>query len=554
MSTCTGTCSGLPTCEGTSTCSSTCSLVCGSIAGHVTDSLSTAAIQGANVSASGPGSGSDTTDEFGYYEIGGLTPGTYSVTASATGYQDETHTGITVNAGWTTTVDFALTPVDTTPPTINIVKPAVDGEYVSGTAVVKAYISDASGVAWAQCYVDDQLKGSMFQENDYWRYDLDTSGTTKGSHEIEIKAADDSPLHNEGAAARSVYCHPNISMSKISFLNGHILWRRDTDERIIPPQWDPEYTNPFAYTIGSEMTVEVEMTSQDVTESVYIRYEVGGTWLNSEETEKGTYSKEKETYDAFPCSLAHYPDALPWVMDYRLDQSYHFFIRKSPDSDWCPAGTANATHPQVYLTFGTPISPWGQTLDTPPKTRTCWSRVIHDACIWMPEEGYSSALSLDAKKRLAYKAFHSSGKDYKGWDSHCNGDGTYFEMWQFIEIDSWADCRDMSSWWAKLCNSIGLNGQVRRINGPFVTKAIDPIGTPIPYPGEPPWPENGWGTTSWNFHQVGNYTNVFDPCLQLNQSAPRVAQYENIDSPYKTDLYDSGTWLPQTPFSLQEVN
>lgn len=164
--------------------------------------------------------------------------------------------------------------------------------------------------------------------------------------------------------------------------------------------------------------------------------------------------------------------------------------------------------------------------------------MIHDACIWMPEDGYSVAESLDAKKRLAYKAFWSSSKDYDGSSSHCSG--ATFSMWLFIN-DGWADCRDMSSWWVKLCNGVGLNGQVRRIDGDFYTKVIDPVGTP------------GWAATHWNFHQVGHYTNVFDPCLQLNQSNPRVPQGEDIDDPYKTDLYDHGTWSPQTPFSLQEV-
>ena len=48
-------------------------------------------------------------------------------------------------------------------------------------------------------------------------------------------------------------------------------------------------------------------------------------------------------------------------------------------------------------------------------------------------------------------------------------------------------------------------------------------------------------------------TNVFDACVQLNESNPRVPQNENIDDPYKRDLYVRGDWEEQTPFSLQEV-
>ena len=68
----------------------------------------------------------------------------------------------------------------------------------------------------------------------------------------------------------------------------------------------------------------------------------------------------------------------------------------------------------------------------------------------MPEDGYSANQTLDAKKRLAFKAYWSTGKNYDGIRSHT--EGSVFNMWSFI-IDDEADCRDMSSWWVKLCNS-----------------------------------------------------------------------------------------------------
>lgn len=345
-----------------------------------------------------------------------------------------------------------------------------------------------------------------------------------------------------------MFCHPVVSLSEISFQNGHTLWDRYNEVQITEPQWTTSITKPFAYTIGSNMQVSVLMTSSDVTGTVFIRYTVNGTWKNSTGQTKRTYSIDKDNGNGtFPYSLAHCPNAYTNVMDYIMYQSYDFYVRKSSSSDWCFAGEGEATHDKVYLTFGTPIGPWG----TASNPRACWTRVIKDACTWMPEDGYNSGQSMDARNRLAYKAFWSSGKNYKSWDSHYKL--SIFNMWDFI-VHNWADCRDMSAWWVKLCNSLGLNGQIRRILGVFNTQYIDPIGTPIQYYGEPPWPSNGWGATTWNYHQVGWYNNVFDPCIQLNQNSPRVPQNENIDNPYKNDLFYSGNWEPQTPFSLSEVN
>jgi hypothetical protein len=425
---------------------------------------------------------------------------------------------------------------DGSPPTITIAKPAIAEEYVGGTTLIKAYISDPSGVAWAKFYVDDELRGDMSEESDYWRYNWYTSDTSGGIHTITIEASDHGGC--VGSKERDVYVHPSVSLYRISFQADHALWNRYLDEAITEPQWSPTVTKPFAYTIGSQMTVNAQMTSSNVTGSVHIRYVVDGDWSGDAES----YDADKSTSGAFPCWLAHYPTAPSKVADYTLSQSYDFYVRKSANSDWAWAGEGSADHPEVYLTFGAPVGPWGPS----DKPRACWSHVIKDACEWMPGYGYTSAQQLDARKRLAYKAYMSSEKDYDGERTHCDGSGATFYMWDFItDPEEWADCRDMSSWWEKLCHAVGLSVDARRINGPFDTKWINPIGdTPAS------------GPTSWNFHQVGWSSNVFDPCIKLNESTPRVPQDENINNPYKTDLYqpDSGSWSPQSPFSLSEVN
>jgi len=77
----------------------------GTISGTVTDAGSTAPIAGATVSYSG---GSATTDGSGNYTLAGVAEGSYTLTASASGYQSQSRT-VTVGPGATATQNFALT-------------------------------------------------------------------------------------------------------------------------------------------------------------------------------------------------------------------------------------------------------------------------------------------------------------------------------------------------------------------------------------------------------------------------------------------------------------
>jgi phosphatidylinositol-3-phosphatase len=85
------------------------SITPGSITGHVTDSSSGAAISGALVSYGG---GSTTTDSTGAYALSNVPAGTYTVTASQTGYANQSKS-IQVTAGATATLDFQLTATTT---------------------------------------------------------------------------------------------------------------------------------------------------------------------------------------------------------------------------------------------------------------------------------------------------------------------------------------------------------------------------------------------------------------------------------------------------------
>lgn len=82
----------------------------GSITGHVTDSSTGAAISGATISYSG---GSTTADSSGSYTFSSVPAGSYTLTASHSGYTSQTGS-VTVTAGAGSTLNFQLTPVSTT--------------------------------------------------------------------------------------------------------------------------------------------------------------------------------------------------------------------------------------------------------------------------------------------------------------------------------------------------------------------------------------------------------------------------------------------------------
>jgi hypothetical protein len=82
----------------------------GTLQGTVTDSATSAPINGATVTA---GANTTTTTASGFYVFGEIAPGTYSVTASAPGYNNSAATSAVVTSGGTTTQNFALVPAPT---------------------------------------------------------------------------------------------------------------------------------------------------------------------------------------------------------------------------------------------------------------------------------------------------------------------------------------------------------------------------------------------------------------------------------------------------------
>ncbi len=77
----------------------------GAIVGTVTDALTGDPIQGATINANGY---SASTDADGHYNITDIPVGTYTITASKTGYENASQHNILVVAGANTTVNFTL--------------------------------------------------------------------------------------------------------------------------------------------------------------------------------------------------------------------------------------------------------------------------------------------------------------------------------------------------------------------------------------------------------------------------------------------------------------
>jgi len=100
----------------------------GTLTGVVTNLNSGGAISGATVSYSG---GSTTTDSTGRYTFTGVVSGTYSITATASGYKARTYSGVVVTAGVTNTQNVQLTTTGRVTGTVTAGGVAVSGATIT---------------------------------------------------------------------------------------------------------------------------------------------------------------------------------------------------------------------------------------------------------------------------------------------------------------------------------------------------------------------------------------------------------------------------------------
>lgn len=174
-----------------------------------------------------------------------------------------------------------------------------------------------------------------------------------------------------------------------------------------------------------------------------------------------------------------------------------------------------------------------------------WTDVLDYSCAWAQYKSNES----DAVRKITEKAYTSFGKNY--WGSGTHAPGTTLHLTSLF-ASSWADCRDMSAVVHIFTRALGgSQTNVRMINSTtygyedFKYKSIDPVGSP------------SWTTGWWNFHQVANLSAVYDACLRLNQSSPRIPVGEDINGSYKNDLFDpvpGSVWAPKDSLSYQTVD
>ncbi len=148
----------------------------GKIAGKVTEAGTGAPLPGANVVITGTTMGA-ATDDSGSYYILNVPPGKYSVRASMMGYKPMVVVDVIVNAGRTTTVDFALaqTVLELGEVVVQAVRPDVERDKTSTSSIVRfdevqmlpgiRAISDVIGLA--ADVVDGHFRGGRQGEEYY---------------------------------------------------------------------------------------------------------------------------------------------------------------------------------------------------------------------------------------------------------------------------------------------------------------------------------------------------------------------------------------------------
>jgi len=186
----------------------------------------------------------------------------------------------------------------------------------------------------------------------------------------------------------------------------------------------------------------------------------------------------------------------------------------------------------VYTILNEPVAPWDNTAGSP---KNAWTEVLDKSCTWAADA--VDETSVVAK--ITPGAYSGFGKAYDGTQTH-----TISNFCSLTEMlsDTVVDCRDMSAV-VELYTRIvgGSTVQVRRVDGPFYTEIILPIGN------------TAWSSGRWNFHQFGWYDGtVNDACVKLNESAPYCPVHDDLNGNYESDLFDSGIWTPLTPDAITD--
>lgn len=335
--------------------------------------------------------------------------------------------------------------------------------------------------------------------------------------------------------AEKTYCMPwppemDICYVKFNYQSGHtydaLTLKKNSSTTIVAPEWaNGGSTNEKIAYIKSQsnrkIKVKLWLDRTGVVVEAYATQSgqgIGNTntqWFDFLSTQ---YSDERiMTFNSsVPSSVGKRSFTLQWYATFLgFDDNSYYWI-----------GNTGAHY--YYTLLAAPQSPM-----TKP-----WTSVLDYAGVWASGKT-SETTALTAITQGAYNSFdvvYNTDITYSSGTS-CNLTG--------LLNSTSADCRDMSAIVQIFTNALGgSNIQVRRIDGPFDTKLISPIG-------------KGWtsytGEIEWNYHQVGWKSNVWDACIRLDYNNPRIPVNENINGSYKNDLYFLGAWTPLTATKYTSV-
>lgn len=309
-----------------------------------------------------------------------------------------------------------------------------------------------------------------------------------------------------------------IKVKAIGFLGGVTI--QENGEIIQAPQWNiwtqwKGRSKPIAYIKNSNVQIWAKFVAEESITQAIIWAEsddvLGNLAPVTVDFVNGTSSPEY--YEFTPENLAP---------DYLSKDILKFQWRAIVDEN--EQGVDRSEH-VMYTILDTPAAP----MQTP------WVKVLDKACQW----GQGITTEADAAESISVQEYIELDEEkvYNGYSTHAPG--TTFYLNDFLD-DTWGDCRDVSAYYHILCRAVGIsNAQVRRISyysGYFCYKPILPFGYA------------SWDTGCWNFHQVGWYANVYDPCIMVDQSDPKYPVDMDINGDYKYYVYDYGTWDPGDPF------